>query len=87
MINGNSSEILKGHEKMLVKKNRTDNAKLDRDIFSELVSTFRHLIHQGLQEQPLSLNHSLKSSMTDSSTLTLMGQPYCRSNRNGNFSN
>lgn len=40
MINGNSSEILKGHEKMLVKKNRTDNAKLDRDIFSELGFNF-----------------------------------------------
>lgn len=40
MINDNSSEILKGYEKMLVKKkNRTDNAKLYRDIFSELGGT------------------------------------------------
>ena len=41
MINGNSSEILKGHEKMLVKKtNSTDNAKLGRDILSELGFNF-----------------------------------------------
>lgn len=41
MINDNSSEILKGYKKMLVKKkkNRTDNAKLYRDIFSELGGT------------------------------------------------
>lgn len=39
MTNDNSSEILKGYEKMLVKKNRTDNAELDRDIFSELGGT------------------------------------------------
>lgn len=39
MINDNSSEILKGYEKMVVKKNRTDNAKLDRDVISELGGT------------------------------------------------
>lgn len=39
MTNDNSSEILKGYEEMLVKKNRTDNAELDMDIFSELGET------------------------------------------------